>query len=73
MRDEVDRSGSLDLPEWFGEVVRRLDAYMTTLGYELFISVATAYFQNKWADMKSIDELMNCHYHSFNIRLRFKI
>ena len=73
MRDEVDRSGSLDLPEWFGEVVRRLDAYMTTLGYELFISVATASFQNKWADMKSIDELMNCHSHSFNIRLRFKI
>ena len=70
IKDKVDRSGALDLPDWFGEVVRRIEDYMTSLGYELIISVR---LPGRWLEMKSIDELMDCHSHTFNIRLKFKI
>ena len=69
LTDKVKRSGALDLPEWFGEIIRRVEDYMTSLGYQMIISVKQP---GRWEVMDTIDDLMNCHWHIYNIRLMFK-
>jgi hypothetical protein len=68
LRDKIKRSGSLDLPEWFREVILRIEGYLSSQGYEMTISIR---LPGAWEEM-SIDDLMNFHGHVFNIRLKFK-
>lgn len=54
LTDSVKRSGMFSTPDWFMEILQRVDDYMTSLGFSVKYSV---YHPYGWKQLNSINEL----------------
>jgi hypothetical protein len=68
LTDRVKRSGFLSLPDWFIDVLARIEDYINSIGLKVFYSVR---IPGEWVNMDSLKDLSECGYLVSEIKLEF--
>jgi len=68
LTDRVKRSGFLSLPDWFIDVLARIEDYINSIGLKVFYSVR---IPGEWVNMDSLEDLSECGYLVSEIKLEF--
>lgn len=59
LTDKENRSGFLTLPNWFIDILSRIEEYIKSVGLNVYYSVRTP---GEWINIDSLEDLTECRY-----------